>query len=151
METTTTHPERYEVVTDGSHLARERVGGWSAHVRRIRAQDEDTPTIMADAGRAGCPTEAEIRAMLLGLRAVPPGCRVRLLSDREDLVAMLRKGQAMRGRLAPLLAQVQLECECRQVVPVWVRGHRGHPAHTLCDQAARRAAHRAARMARLAS
>lgn len=146
---TITAEQRYEVVCDGSHLARERVGGWAAHVRRM-ATDEQ-PRVMAVGGHAGCPTEAEIRAMLMGLRAVPPGCRVRLLSDREDVVAMLRKGQPMRGRLAPLLAQVQLECESRQVVPVWVRGHRGHPAHTICDQAARRAAHRAARMARLAS
>ena len=38
------------------------------------------------------------------------------------------------------MSQIVTEFEARQVVPIWVRGHRGHPAHTACDRAAFRAA-----------
>ena len=146
-ETCTPALQQFEVVCDGSCLRELQVGGWAAHVRPLKQTKKVAPKVLTGAGTTRCSTEAEIQAMLLGLRSVPAGSRVRLLTDQVDLVGMLRDGRPMRGRLAPLLEQVREECKRREVVPVWVRGHRGHPAHTKCDLAARGAAFRAARIA----
>lgn len=132
--------EKYEVVVDGSWFRDMSAGGWAAHVRRMNRGEEVRPTIVSGQGRTECSTEPEIRALLLGLRSVPPGSRVRLLTDRQDLVEKLRDGGTLRGRLEGLMAEVREECSRRTVLPIWVRGHRGHPAHTACDRAAKRAA-----------
>ena len=134
---------RFEVVCDGSLLHRSQTGGWAAQVRDL-SNASSKPMMKTGAGAADDSTEVEMRAMLLGLRSVPKGAHVRLLSDRQDLVGMLRDGRRHQGRLAGLMEQIVGECACRRVNPVWVRGHRGHPSHTACDRAALRAALRAA-------
>lgn len=132
----------FEIVCDGSQLPRSNAGGWAAMVRKLHRAGE-VPRLTSAGGSAGCSTEAEIQAMLLGLRSVPEGARARLLSDRQDLIGLLREGRQVQGRLQGLMNDVLNECRRRTVVPVWVRGHRGHPAHTACDRAARAAAIRA--------
>ena len=86
----------FEVVCDGSVLFEHRAGGWAAQIRD-RDDADAAPRMLTGAGRSTDSTEVEMRAILLGLQAVPTGSKVRLLSDRQDLVAMLREAAATKA------------------------------------------------------
>uniref|UniRef100_UPI002F4267A6 RNase H family protein n=1 Tax=Lachnoclostridium phocaeense TaxID=1871021 RepID=UPI002F4267A6 len=74
----------------------------------------------------------EIMAAIEGLRELPRGSRVKLISDSQYLVNTMKAGWA-RNKNQDLWAELDKAMAGKKVKFSWVRGHNGDPYNERCD------------------
>jgi ribonuclease HI len=151
-----TDPRRVTLVTDGACSGNGRDdprGGWAA----IVAAPGDDEIVLSGSEAPSTNNRMELTAAIEGLRAIPDGSEVDLVTDAAYLAHALEKGwlrswqrngwiTSARKPVANRDLWEQLIAEMgrmRHIRPVLVRGHAGHPANERADRLAQAAALRA--------
>ena len=128
---------------DGSCAPNPGAGGWAAIVEMQGQRQE-----LSGASPTSTNNIMELTAAIQGLRATPPGSRVVITTDSQDVkngITLWIKGWKRRGwRKAdgePVLNQglwqeLDLVTAQRKVRWEWTRGHSGHPENERCDELA---------------
>lgn len=141
-------PGHYTVNTDGGCKGNPGPAGWGVVV-----QDKDDNMVIQEGNFIGRATNqvAELSAAINGLKFVPEGSTVLLVSDSQYTLKGLtewRKGwesRGMRNGAGEVVANLEYWRELyaladkRKVTTKWVKGHSGAIANEICDQLANRA------------
>lgn len=145
--------ETFTLVTDGACTGNgtdEARGGWAA----ILVAPDGEETVLTGGEYPSTNNRMELTAALEGLRAVPDGSRVELVTDSSYLANAIAKGwldgwrrkgwrTASKQPVANRdLWELMIAALARlgSVRPVLVRGHAGHPANERADRLAQDAA-----------
>ena len=140
------------IFCDGACTGNPGPGGWGCIVEYDGARQE-----FSGGRKRTTNNQMELQALIEGLREVPSGVRVRIVTDSEYLSkgvsnwmhAWVRNGW-MTSTRQPVKNQDQwMELydllTKRPYTAEWVRGHNGHPENERCDELARAAVGREAR------
>ena len=125
--------------SDGSCLGNPGAGGWAYILRYNEAQKK------ASGGEAYTTNnQMELKAAIMGLKALKEPCEVRLITDSSYVVNSINEWLAnWQKRNFKNVKNVELWQEYleiskpHKVVASWVKGHAGHPENEECDQMAR--------------
>jgi ribonuclease HI len=137
-----------DAYTDGACIGNPGPGGYGVVLRYGSYRRE-----LSAGYRRTTNNRMELLAAITALQALKETCKVRLHSDSEYLVKMMRGGWPRKWRANgwrrangdaasnPDLwgALLQL-CETHDVEFVWVKGHAGHAENEYCDRLATNAA-----------
>jgi ribonuclease HI len=125
------------LAVDGACLGNPGPGGWAALIR------EDGREFLLS---GNCPettnNRMELTALLMGLRAMPEGSSVTVVTDSEYLRGVLTLGWKRKAN-HDLLAELDALLRVHSVTFEVVRGHSGHPDNERVDRAARAEAEKA--------
>jgi ribonuclease HI len=125
------------LIVDGACLGNPGPGGWAAIIRSSEGE-----VVLS----GGCPESTnnrmELTALREGLRALPEGSSVTVVTDSEYLRGTLGGGWRRRAN-HDLLAELDELLRTRSVTWEMVRGHSGHPDNERVDRLARAEAERA--------
>jgi len=139
-----TNAGTFELYADGACSGNPGPGGWGAIVRTPDGEEIEL------SGGDGQTTNnrMELLSVIEGLRRIPEGASVRLVSDSEYVVKGLREwldGWIARGwkkaDKKPVLNRDLWETlaglrETHRITPEWIRGHNGHHFNERCDRLA---------------
>ena len=125
--------------SDGSCLGNPGAGGWAYILRFNEAQKKES------GGEAFTTNnQMELKAAIMGLKALKEPCEVRLFTDSSYVVNSINEWLAnWQKRNFKNVKNVELWREYleiskpHKVVASWVKGHAGHPENEECDQMAR--------------
>ena len=134
----------FELYADGACSGNPGPGGWGAIVRTPDGEELEL------SGGEGQTTNnrMELMSVIEGLRRIPEGSSVRLVSDSEYVVKGLREwldGWIARGwkkaDKKPVLNRDLWEVlaglrKSHRIAPEWIRGHNGHHFNERCDRMA---------------
>ena len=134
----------FELYADGACSGNPGPGGWGAIVRTPDGKELEL------SGGDGQTTNnrMELMSVIEGLRRIPEGSSVRLVSDSEYVVKGLREwldGWIARGwkraDKKPVLNRDLWEAlaglrDSHRIAPEWIRGHNGHHFNERCDRMA---------------
>ncbi len=134
----------FELYADGACSGNPGPGGWGAIVRTPDGEEIEL------SGGDGQTTNnrMELMSVIEGLRRIPEGSSVRLVSDSEYVVKGLREwldGWIARGwkkaDKKPVLNRDLWEVlaglrKSHRIAPEWIRGHNGHHFNERCDRMA---------------
>lgn len=134
----------FELYADGACSGNPGPGGWGAIVRTPDGEEIEL------SGGEGQTTNnrMELMSVIEGLRRIPEGSSVRLVSDSEYVVKGLREwldGWIARGwkksDKKPVLNRDLWETlaglrRTHRIAPEWIRGHNGHHFNERCDRLA---------------
>ena len=142
--------DRIHVYCDGACKPNPGAGGWGCVIDGVGARRE-----LSGGFRRTTNNRMEIWSVIEGLRAVPGGVAVTVVSDSKYVVDMMTGGHVRRWKrnhwmrtrkeraLNPDLWDRLLSlCDGRDVDFQWVRGHDGHPENERADVLAAEAARR---------
>lgn len=129
--------------TDGSNLGQPGPGGWGALLVWPDGRDQELSGPM----RSVTNNQAELTAVIEGLRALTEPCAVTLVSDSQYVVQGLNtwldgwvkrgwRGQSGDVKNRDLWEQLLALKQKHQITANWVRGHNGHPENERVDQLA---------------
>lgn len=144
----------YCVYCDGSCIGNGSItapGGWAAIVVEPDGAEHETHNGV----RGTTNNRMELTAAIEGLRMIPRGAKVKLLSDSQYVINGLQKGWAKawrrngwrkadgnKARNPDLWDTLLKLSESHQISYQWVRGHNGNCYNERCDQLANSEAHR---------
>ena len=141
----THHPKgEATIFCDGACAGNPGPGGWACIVEMDGLRRE------LSGGRARTTNnQMEMQALIEGLKAVPAGTRVHVVTDSEYLakgVTDWLRGWVRNGwktaskkpvKNQELWQEIQRLTALRPTKMEWVRGHAGHPENERCDELAR--------------
>lgn len=134
------------IFCDGACTGNPGPGGWGAIVE----QDGERRELSGGKART-TNNQMELQALIEGLKAVPAGTKVRIVTDSEYVskgVTLWLRGWNRNGwktaskqpvKNKELWQELQDLLNQRPHQVEWVRGHSGHPENERCDQLARNA------------
>ena len=141
---------RVSIWTDGACSGNPGPGGWGCIVEQDGQRNEYS------GGEATTTNNRmELQALIEGLRRVPAGTRVQIVTDSEYLakgITSWLSGWVRKGWVSSTGAPVKNQGHWQELLDLlqkhpheveWVRGHQGHPENERCDQLARAATKRA--------
>jgi ribonuclease HI len=133
-----------EIYTDGACTGNPGPGGYGVIIVQDGKRRE-----LSQGYRLTTNNRMELLAAIMGLKAIPPGSRVRLFTDSKYLSDAINlgwvdiwraknwkktgKGKVLNPDLWKELVALLDEYD---VELIWVRGHAGHPENERCDQLA---------------
>ena len=125
--------------SDGSCLGNPGAGGWAYILRFNKAQKKES------GGEAFTTNnQMELKAAIMGLKALKEPCEVRLFTDSSYVVNSINEWLAnWQKRNFKNVKNVEFWQEYlkiskpHKVIASWVKGHAGHPENEECDQMAR--------------
>ena len=125
--------------SDGSCLGNPGAGGWAYILRFNEAQKKES------GGEAFTTNnQMELKAAIMGLKALKEPCEVRLFTDSSYVVNSINEWLAnWQKRNFKNVKNIELWQEYlkiskpHKVIASWVKGHAGHPENEECDQMAR--------------
>lgn len=125
--------------SDGSCLGNPGAGGWAYILRFNEAQKKES------GGEAFTTNnQMELKAAIMGLKALKEPCEVRLFTDSSYVVNSINEWLAnWQKRNFKNVKNVEFWQEYlkiskpHKVIASWVKGHAGHPENEECDQMAR--------------
>lgn len=132
------HPERWQAWTDGSCWP--NPGPASVGVVLLSPEGERTTFSLAIGHATN--NYAELMAIGLAIKLVPPGASITVNCDSTYAVGMSRGSwhPTLRFRKnGELIAAIRLEAAKRHVQFNWVRGHNGNAMNELADMLATQA------------
>ena len=125
--------------SDGSCLGNPGAGGWAYILRFNEAQKKES---VGEAFTTN--NQMELKAAIMGLKALKEPCEVRLFTDSSYVVNSINEWLAnWQKRNFKNVKNVELWQEYlkiskpHKVIASWVKGHAGHPENEECDQMAR--------------
>ena len=125
--------------SDGSCLGNPGAGGWAYILRFNKAQKKESGGEVFTTNN-----QMELKAAIMGLKALKEPCEVRLFTDSSYVVNSINEWLAnWQKRNFKNVKNVELWQEYlkiskpHKVVASWVKGHAGHPENEECDQMAR--------------
>lgn len=146
----------YTVVTDGAcsgNGTKSAIGGWAALI----FDGETEIQALSGGEKPSTNNRMELRAAIEGLRALPSGSRVELVTDSSYVAKAFtdnwiagwirrgwKKGDGKPVANAEIWRELIAEVERHEVRFTWVRGHNGHPRNERADELAVAAAARLA-------
>jgi ribonuclease HI len=125
------------LIVDGACLGNPGPGGWAALIR-----EDGRETLLAGGHPSTTNNRMELTALLEGLRALPEGSSVTVVTDSEYLRGVLTLGWKRKAN-HDLLAELDALLRVHSVTFEVVRGHSGHPDNERVDCAARAEAEKA--------
>lgn len=134
------------IFCDGACSGNPGKGGWGTIVEQNGARRE-----LSGGSAQTTNNQMEIQAMIEGLKAVPPGTRVKIVTDSEYVAkgatqwikGWIRNGwktaakQPVKNK--ELWQELHALLEQRPHEIQWVKGHAGHAENERCDELARAA------------
>ena len=121
---------------DGSCKGNPGPGGWAAVLRC----GEHTKELVGGADHT-TNNRMELQAVIEGLKALKKRSVVRLVTDSQYVIQMLKGARAKANQ--DLVEELRQLAGQHQVQAQWVKGHNGHELNELADElASREAAHR---------
>ncbi len=131
---------------DGACSGNPGPGGWGCIVEHDGARQE-----LSGARARTTNNQMELQALIEGLKTVPPGTRVRIVTDSEYVskgITSWMRGWIRNGWKTAAKQPVKNQEQWQQLNDLlqtrphkieWVRGHSGHPENERCDELARAA------------
>ncbi|WP_107691526.1 ribonuclease HI [Campylobacter concisus] len=125
--------------SDGSCLGNPGAGGWAYILRFNEAQKKES------GGEAFTTNnQMELKAAIMGLKALKEPCEVRLFTDSSYVVNSInewlvnwQKRNFKNVKNVELWQEYLKISKPHKVIASWVKGHAGHPENEECDQMAR--------------
>lgn len=136
------------IYCDGACSGNPGPGGWGCIV-----ETEDERRELSGGRDRTTNNQMELTALIEGLKSVPSGTSVRVVTDSEYVckgVTTWLKGWMRNGwktsskqpvKNQELWQEINVLLQSRPHRMEWVRGHNGHPENERCDELARLAIH----------
>ena len=136
--------KKVQLFSDGSCLGNPGPGGWGA-ILRFNGTDKE----LSGSQQNTTNNQMELLAVIRGLSALKPPCKVEIFSDSSYVVKAINewlegwvkkgwKNSAKKDVKNRDLWQEYLEVSAlHEITAHWVKGHAGHPENERCDILAR--------------
>jgi len=143
------------IFCDGACSGNPGPGGWGCIIETGRSRRE-----LSGGEERTTNNQMELQALIEGLRAVPAGTPVEIITDSEYVAKGVQswlKGWIRNGWISSTKQpvknkdrwqEIEFLLQSRPHTVEWVRGHAGHPENERCDELARHAVPRTARSRR---